>query len=246
MNRRFHELIEMSVEYGFHTHHFASNGYFLTRERLHQLPEAGQHYHITPDFCSDEEFFETYRGTEGSWRTVRDNLRDAIEDPKLSHIQFDVTDISSFMIEDPDELEQRFQALKDLFPKSDRMNFHQRIFHNATGSMAISEKKLKNADGYHLCPYPWFSMETASNGDVVACCRDLEHKTVLGNVFEQSVDEIWNGERYQALRRDLANKQPEKQGACKGCDMPYDTGKFTAKAMAKAAINRMLILEKGN
>ena len=118
------------------------------------------------------------------------------------------------------------------------------MFHNATGYLPIPDEKIENSKKYHLCPYPWFSFFIANNGDVVACCRDLDHLTVLGNLFEQEFDEIWNGEKYQALRRDLIEANPEKQAACVGCDMPYDAAKFSARNMVKTAVHRMLVFEK--
>ncbi len=40
-----------------------------------------------------------------------------------------------------------------------------------------------------------------SNGDVVLCCVDWERTTILGNLKEQSLYEIWNGERFTEIRR---------------------------------------------
>jgi radical SAM protein with 4Fe4S-binding SPASM domain len=177
-------------------------------------------------------------------REVLDNLRACLADPELAHFHFKVHDISSYKIHDPAEQDRRFAALEALFPKTERMTIHRRVFHNATGHLPIAEEKRAASRTYHLCPYPWFSFMIASNGDVVACCRDLEHKTVLGNLFQQEFDEIWNGEKYRALRRDLVDRQPDKQAACVGCDMPYDTEKFTLGHLAKTAVHRMLILDK--
>ena len=241
MNKRLHELFEVARRHGFTRHHFATNGTFLTGERLHQLPRDGMKYVMTPDFCSNEAYFEEVRGTRGSWKTVRDNLVRALQDPAFEHIVFKVTDISSFGIHDPAELDRRFEALKALFPPSKRVTFHRRVFHNASGTMASLTRRK---EGYRVCPYPWYTMYIAHNGDVVACCRDLEHQTVLGNLFEQELMDIWNGEKYQALRRDLSHGHPEKQAACDGCDMPYDVAKFSAKNFAKTAIHRMLIFDK--
>lgn len=242
MNKRFHEVVATAVAWGFHTHHLATNGYFMTPDRLRQFPREGQRYFLTPDFCADEAYFEEHRGTRGSWKVVLENLRRCLADPGLAHFRFKVTDISSYKIRDPEELERRFTALKSLFPGSDRISFHRRVFHNATGYLPISEEKIRRPQ-YHLCPYPWFSFVIASNGDVVACCRDLDHKTVLGNLFEQQFQEIWNGERYQALRRDLVARRPERQAACSGCDMPYDGAKFAVGNMAKTALHRLLLFE---
>jgi len=50
-----------------------------------------------------------------------------------------------------------------------------------------------------VCDYPWTHLEVNNpNGDVTACC---DNNTVLGNVNESTVDEIWNGEGYRTMRR---------------------------------------------
>jgi radical SAM protein with 4Fe4S-binding SPASM domain len=51
------------------------------------------------------------------------------------------------------------------------------------------------------CEYPWSSLTVMSNGDVVPCPQDYDCEMVMGNAAEQSLEEIWNGERYAALRR---------------------------------------------
>ena len=244
MNKQFDEVVAVAVAHGFNIHHFATNGFFVTPERLRQFPKEGQRYYLTPDFCSDEKYFEEHRGTPGSWRVILENIRSVVADPDLAHFHFKMTDISSYRIDDPEDLARRFEALKALFPATDRMTFHGRVFHNATGYSPISEEKVEQSQTYHLCPYPWFSFVISHNGDVVACCRDLEHKTVLGNLFRQEFREIWNGEKYQALRRDLAERRPEKQAACVGCDMPYDSAKFSLRHLAKTAIHRMLVFDR--
>jgi len=241
MNKRFHENFEVARRYGFTKHHFATNAMLLSLDRLRQLPSDGMAYVMTPDFCSDEAYFEEVRGTPGSWKVVLDNLTAAIEDPSLAHIQFKITDISSYRYTDPADLDRRFSALQKLFPESDRVSFHRRVFHNASGKL---DSRLKSKEGYRVCPYPWYTFFIAHNGDVVACCRDLEHQSVLGNLFEQDLMEIWNGEKYQAMRRDLATKHPERQAACDGCDMPYDAAKFSLRNFAKTALHRMLIFDR--
>lgn len=240
MNKNFHEHLRIARDYGFNSFHFATNAMLLTPERLRQLPRRGVKISMTPDFCSDPGYFEEVRGTSGSWQVVLDNLRSALADDELDHIEFKVTDISSFGISDPAELDRRFEALKALFRPSPRVTFHRRVFHNASGT---KESRLSSRKNYRLCPYPWYTMFIAHNGDAVACCRDLEHQTVLGNLFEEDLEDIWNGEKYQALRRDLVEQHPERQAACKGCDMPYDREKFTLGNFTKTAIHRMLLLD---
>lgn len=50
-----------------------------------------------------------------------------------------------------------------------------------------------------VCDHPWTHFEVNNpNGDVTMCC---DNGTVLGNVNEASVTDIWNGEAYQEVRR---------------------------------------------
>jgi len=86
MNKRFADVVREAVTLGFDTHHFATNAYLLTLDRMYEFPAEGQRYHLTPDFCSDRAYFETYRGTPGSWERVLENLRAALKDPGLAHL----------------------------------------------------------------------------------------------------------------------------------------------------------------
>lgn len=50
-----------------------------------------------------------------------------------------------------------------------------------------------------VCKHPWTHFEVNNpNGDVTMCCNN---NTVLGNVNEGSIEEIWNGEGFRDMRR---------------------------------------------
>jgi len=53
--------------------------------------------------------------------------------------------------------------------------------------------------GILLCNYPFTHFEINNpNGDVTFCCN---HHLVLGNINNQSIEEIWNSEKYQEVRQ---------------------------------------------
>jgi sulfatase maturation enzyme AslB (radical SAM superfamily) len=55
-----------------------------------------------------------------------------------------------------------------------------------------------------VCDHPWTHFEVNNpNGNVTMCC---DNNTVLGNVGEASIEEIWNGERYQDIRRQMRDR----------------------------------------
>ena len=73
---------------------------------------------------------------------------------------------------------------------------------------------------YQGCRRPWTLMYVTANGNVLPCCiapfTGVPYDSiVLGNIFKQTVEEIWNGERYRHWRRSMLDGEPP--AACAGC-----------------------------
>jgi radical SAM protein with 4Fe4S-binding SPASM domain len=70
------------------------------------------------------------------------------------------------------------------------------------------------------CMRPWTTAYITANGNALPCCispfatRDYA-SLQLGNVFDQSFDELWNADAYQAWRTRLLSDHPPT--ACAGC-----------------------------
>jgi MoaA/NifB/PqqE/SkfB family radical SAM enzyme len=62
------------------------------------------------------------------------------------------------------------------------------------------------------CSEPWSNLNINASGEVRPCCfNDI----VLGDLNRQSIEEIWNGPGYTALRRDMAEgRVPETCATC--------------------------------
>jgi radical SAM protein with 4Fe4S-binding SPASM domain len=67
------------------------------------------------------------------------------------------------------------------------------------------ERGLRETASLHeFCLVGWYSATVNANGDVVPCCVLQDRKTaVLGNLNEQSLSDVWFGERYGRLRGEL-------------------------------------------
>jgi radical SAM protein with 4Fe4S-binding SPASM domain len=76
----------------------------------------------------------------------------------------------------------------------------------------------------NMCPWIYYSMAIHVNGNVVPCCRDPKGEEVMGNIFTQSLDEIWNGERYREFRARIQRDQGSV-GICKLCSS-YPVGRI--------------------
>lgn len=55
-----------------------------------------------------------------------------------------------------------------------------------------------------------------SNGDVVLCCYDLQGELVLGNVFTESIFDIWSSKRYSKIRAEF--RRQKYCDICKKCN----------------------------
>ena len=64
------------------------------------------------------------------------------------------------------------------------------------------------------CYEPWQTFMAMQSGAVYTCCRGRE---ILGNLQEQSFEEIWNGEKYRAYRRSINSFRPPQ--ACRECPL---------------------------
>jgi radical SAM protein with 4Fe4S-binding SPASM domain len=66
-----------------------------------------------------------------------------------------------------------------------------------------------------FCTAPWTHLHSFPNGDVVACCLSPAEE-VIGNLNDQSLEEIWNNDKIKQLRLDMLNdvESPEICGRC--------------------------------
>jgi len=78
------------------------------------------------------------------------------------------------------------------------------------------ELKIKNQPG-NYCEWVYSTVTVQVNGDVVPCCRDPHGKHVLGNVFKESIYEIWNNEKYRLLRKKIRKEQSSME-LCRLCE----------------------------
>ena len=84
-------------------------------------------------------------------------------------------------------------------------------------------EKLDFSTDPSTCRKPWSSVYIEPDGEVRPCCYQ---SPIYGNTYEQSFDEIWNGENAQSLRRSMAEGQPPS--ACKNC---YEFNKHKPEIM---------------
>jgi len=95
-----------------------------------------------------------------------------------------------------------------------------REMHNWAGQI----EKEKQGKKYTVCPFPWNALAIFWDGAVLPCTQDFFGEFVVGNVNAASLEEIWNGEKMQHLRKKLAGGNIADLKACSQCDRLWREG----------------------
>jgi radical SAM protein with 4Fe4S-binding SPASM domain len=69
----------------------------------------------------------------------------------------------------------------------------------------------------NYCDWLYFGVNIYVNGDVVPCCRDVSGKYIMGNVFEEPLEQIWNNDKFQKFRKQILTDQ-KKIDICRLCE----------------------------
>jgi len=80
---------------------------------------------------------------------------------------------------------------------------------------AVIDSKDQAVKNY--CDHVENTLTIRANGDVVPCCYDLTSQKKMGNINEQGLNSIWNGEKYEALRTEINSGKPT--GICANCNV---------------------------
>lgn len=77
----------------------------------------------------------------------------------------------------------------------------------------------KRAEKRTPCPRLWSEFNVHSNGHVVPCCLDFSEEIVLGDLNEQSPQEIWRGKKFEELRKMHVEGRFNEIPLCEDCNV---------------------------
>jgi len=90
------------------------------------------------------------------------------------------------------------------------------------GSMSLIEQTTRGGKETILsqaepCGTPFSEVSVLWNGDVVLCCYDYDGFNVVGNLREQTLKEIWHGEKINQIREIFEQRRTDTLPFCSGC-----------------------------
>jgi radical SAM protein with 4Fe4S-binding SPASM domain len=126
-----------------------------------------------------------------------------------------------------ESLQDTTDGLSGLIEKSQELAVRHGIRFNASGQSEPAESLQGETEAklpWSKCYRPLTLMYITANGNVLPCCispfstADYD-SIILGNVFENSLDEIWLGSKYVNFRKQYQTATPPK--CCRGCGVQW-------------------------
>lgn len=90
--------------------------------------------------------------------------------------------------------------------------------HHCVDRSSDSSHQTNNPDLYEriYCGYPSQRLMVASDGTCYPCCVDFDGTMPMGDINKETIAEIWNGDKFKALRAQLRNNQ-FASASCRSC-----------------------------
>ena len=147
---------------------------------------------------------------------------DAVEFQRIRHATEEAKDLDPFLALEPQRIERsKARALKAA--EEEGIDVHLAFWPTLFGgyNKRVRRRFLHNDVEQSLiraqpdyCYMAATYMKVLPDGRVQPCCAAGDN-LYMGNIKEQSVDEIWNGEKFQELRRSLYEHRPPP--VCQTC-----------------------------
>lgn len=219
-----------------------SNASLLTEENIPKLINSGLNRFQTLFDTMDRESFEKFR-VGSKYDTIRNNIIALIEaNERAGHpIWIGIGSIITSMTSNQEET-------KNYWNKFPIDNFYDSPLLSLVGDSPMSDEAMSKCDltKRGICLDPFWNINVTWNGNTELCAIDFNYNWSIGNIFESELEEIWNGEQAQLLRKMLLERTSLSRMEmifglkCSKCNAQY-IEELTIEGCLKHRENRMNI-----
>lgn len=212
LDKKMPERIRKLTEKGF-TSYFSCNPANIDIEKNVEMFKSGLGYikysiESIDDFLHKEIRGEASNFSESYRRIVR------LLEEKAKH-SYETTIVITMLDLKRQGQQDDFRKLKRAFA-----DFDVYIYLKSQDQQWYQDKNegTNSVHWQEYCQFPWSSMTIKSNGESVMCVEDFNNEIILGDAKKESLDDIWNGNKYAQLRSDHFELQPGIK-CTEQCDM---------------------------
>ncbi len=213
------KMIKYAKEAGVNNTAMSTNAMLLTEDKAKSILSSGLDVLVIDMDAFTKETYEKLR-VGANFETVVKNVRRFAELKKVEEANGNMKPYAILQIIQMKENESEINDWIE-FWKDSPFHLHIKRFNTWAGqdkdiiALSKEEQRVRFGQKRRPCAFLWEQMIFASNGNVTACCIDYDTKLAMGNVKENSVLEIWNGERFKKFRE--LHKKGVYTNICENC-----------------------------
>ena len=219
LNKRLADMVAYAKQSGRVGHiDTTTNGSLLSPERVGPVLEAGlDRINISVNGMTEE----TYLQVTG----VKFNLQKFIENVKWLYANKGQCEVAIKTLKDflsPSQLQEFYDTFGNhcdlIFAENYAPCWPQFDIEKHTGvkiTKGIYDNPIHEVE---VCPYIFYSFQVNADGLAGACFQDWKRQLVIGDARKQSMRQIWNSDKMNALRlQHLEGKRKQLPGPCGNC-----------------------------
>jgi len=213
LNKNIFQMIKLVKESGVNFTKVVTNGTLITEELIPKIINSGlDQIEFSLDGNSIEENNEIRLGC--NYTKVSKIIKTLISEKLKNSSKSPSVVIANTQI--PYEKELKIECIAPEYIKTDFAEYLDFIEIKSTYSIVWPAyknnlKKYKIKTGYSnkndYCDHPISTITFLWDGGVVPCCYDITGIYKLGNIKEESLEEIWNNQSYKNLRNSIVTKK---------------------------------------
>lgn len=221
LNKNIASMIKQLKNVGIRRVNFSTNATALTERKAHELIEAGlDEIRFSIDGVTKETFEKVRQGVK--YETVLENclrfikIRDEYKDAK--------TQVQIRLVEQKENTHEvgawkKFWLSKvrstDVVASKKMHSWANEMENLKTKSTNL--KYVSDENNTHPCISPFSSLEILYDGTVPLCGADYKRTVNFGNVYNNSLKEIWNNAAFKKIRDLHRSGNRNQLPACVGC-----------------------------
>ncbi len=193
----------------------STNAQLLTNEKIKEILDSGlDDIRISIDGFTKETYEKVRQGL--NYDVVKENTLNLIQmrNQAKSGMQIRIR-----MVELEENAQERKEWLKYWQSKvSEKDKVQLMPMHTWSGKIADEEEQKIKFYADKPCISVFSSFTINYDGQVQLCDSDVEQQKVMGDIRQQSIRDIWQGNKFELIRNWHADKQRNKISICQGCD----------------------------
>lgn len=190
-----------------------TNGFLLTTSRLDKLCENPPDIMKISIYGIDKKTYEdTMIGL--NFDVTMNNISNLVERTK----ELNKPEIQINVVYTEEMAKVGYEKLKS-FWKDKGLKLHLINVENRAGTLSDEAKHFSNEKWRvrSWCQRPFKQLSVFPSGDVVLCCADWKGEVILGNVYKQSLHQIWHCDLINYYRQKLKTGKIENLKPCNNC-----------------------------